>query len=256
MNACMIPRRNGLFAATGGNAAARLVSAVRAAPAAVVATALAVASLLYAPAQAAAAAEGQVAAALPTDVLGYAAAALVFVTFYLRSIVHIRLAAVCSNLLFIGYASSAELAPILVLHAMLLPLNLWRLRELAAGRQAGGTVPAGGPGQAGWRALLARLRGAGPTTSAGTRAAGMGSGMAALDPARTTGEDGRVAGWLRASAAVGAAVVLLGLTMMPADLEQSGRPGERPVAAQAAPTLQPAVERVLRHAEPRAGAAQ
>jgi hypothetical protein len=84
----------------------------------------------------------------------------------------------------------------------------------------------------------------------------MGTGMAALDPARTTGEDGRVAGWLRASAAVGAAVVLLGLTMMPAGLEQSGRPGERPVAAQAAPALQPAVERALRHAEPRAGAAQ
>jgi hypothetical protein len=142
----------------------------RAAVAALAAPALALALLLsHAPAYAAGGADGPTGSALLTDLLGYAAAVLVFVTFYLRSIVHIRIAAVCSNLLFIGYASSAELAPILVLHAMLLPLNLWRLRELAAGRQVGGTVPMGGPGRIDWRALLARLRGAGPTTRAGAR---------------------------------------------------------------------------------------
>jgi hypothetical protein len=67
-----------------------------------------------------------------TELLGYAAAALVLATFSVRSIVALRSVAIASNLLFIAYAACAHLLPVLALHALLLPLNMWRLREARA----------------------------------------------------------------------------------------------------------------------------
>ncbi|RYY67897.1 MAG: hypothetical protein EOO24_52870 [Comamonadaceae bacterium] len=64
------------------------------------------------------------------DFVGYGAAALVLATFSLRSMTALRAMAIVSNLLFIAYASLADLAPVLVLHALLLPLNLVRLWQL------------------------------------------------------------------------------------------------------------------------------
>ena len=61
--------------------------------------------------------------------LGYAAAGLVLATFAVRSIKALRSMAIASNLMFMAYAASAQLLPVLCLHALLLPLNLWRLRE-------------------------------------------------------------------------------------------------------------------------------
>ena len=65
------------------------------------------------------------------DLLGFAAAGLVLLTFYVRSSTAMRAAAIASNLLFIAYAGTQGLLPVLVLHALLLPLNVWRLREMA-----------------------------------------------------------------------------------------------------------------------------
>ena len=65
-----------------------------------------------------------------TEFLGYAAASMVLATFAVRSIVTLRCLAIASNLLFISYALSAYIAPVLILHLLLLPLNLWRLREV------------------------------------------------------------------------------------------------------------------------------
>jgi hypothetical protein len=67
-----------------------------------------------------------------SDLLGYAAAVLVFATFYVKSIRALRAVAIASNLMFIAYAISAHLLPVLVLHALLLPLNARRLREALA----------------------------------------------------------------------------------------------------------------------------
>jgi CRP/FNR family transcriptional regulator, cyclic AMP receptor protein len=64
-----------------------------------------------------------------TEVLGYAAAGLVLATFSVRSIAALRTLAIASNLLFIAYAACADLSPVLVLHALLLPLNALRLHE-------------------------------------------------------------------------------------------------------------------------------
>ncbi|MEQ1613360.1 MAG: hypothetical protein ABL904_11450 [Hyphomicrobiaceae bacterium] len=63
------------------------------------------------------------------DVLGFAAAALVLTAFCMRRMVPLRITALCSNLAFIAYALPLHLTPIWTLHAVLLPINLWRLAE-------------------------------------------------------------------------------------------------------------------------------
>jgi hypothetical protein len=63
------------------------------------------------------------------DLIGYAASALVLLAFSLRSLVALRGVAIASNVAFIAYASAAHLQPVLVLHAALLPINVWRLGQ-------------------------------------------------------------------------------------------------------------------------------
>jgi len=67
----------------------------------------------------------------PTEVnlLGYTAASLVLATFCAKSMVTLRVLALCSNIAFVVYAVAASLWPILLLHAVMFPLNLVRLRE-------------------------------------------------------------------------------------------------------------------------------
>lgn len=62
---------------------------------------------------------------------------MVLATFAVRSIVTLRCLAIASNLLFICYALSAFITPVLILHLLLLPLNLWRLCEIL-GRDSSG----------------------------------------------------------------------------------------------------------------------
>jgi CRP-like cAMP-binding protein len=66
------------------------------------------------------------------EVFGYIASVLVFATFYMRTMVPLRLVAMASNVAFIIYASIGGLAPILILHVMLLPLNAMRLFQIRA----------------------------------------------------------------------------------------------------------------------------
>lgn len=66
---------------------------------------------------------------LPPDVLGWCAAALMVATFACRDARRMRPLAVATNLAFIGYGVAAALAPVLALHALLLPINLWRWAE-------------------------------------------------------------------------------------------------------------------------------
>ena len=68
--------------------------------------------------------------------LGYAAAAMVFAAFFMRSHLRLRQIAIASNVAFIGYALGAKIVPVLILHSLLLPLNLWRLGEIRRTRQA------------------------------------------------------------------------------------------------------------------------
>lgn len=61
---------------------------------------------------------------------GYIAAALVFATFYMKTMVPLRIVAICSNLAFITYGVLDDLHPVLILHAVLLPLNVVRLYQM------------------------------------------------------------------------------------------------------------------------------
>lgn len=64
------------------------------------------------------------------EVLGYLGGVLVFATFYLKTMIRLRLVAIASNVVFIVYASMGHLVPIMVLHILLLPLNIYRLFEV------------------------------------------------------------------------------------------------------------------------------
>lgn len=68
------------------------------------------------------------------DLIGWLAAALVLATFSARAMVPLRAIAVSSNVAFIAYAYMAGLWPILLLHSIMLPLNMMRLRQGIGGR--------------------------------------------------------------------------------------------------------------------------
>jgi CRP/FNR family cyclic AMP-dependent transcriptional regulator len=66
----------------------------------------------------------------PTEWLGYIAAAFVFATFSMKTMVPLRVVAISSNILFIAYGYLHPAYPVLLLHVLLLPLNFWRLRQM------------------------------------------------------------------------------------------------------------------------------
>jgi CRP/FNR family transcriptional regulator, cyclic AMP receptor protein len=61
---------------------------------------------------------------------GYVAAVLVFLTFYMKTMIPLRIVGLCSNVAFIAYGYLGGLYPVLILHLILLPLNGLRLREM------------------------------------------------------------------------------------------------------------------------------
>jgi CRP/FNR family cyclic AMP-dependent transcriptional regulator len=61
---------------------------------------------------------------------GYFAALLVFLTFYMKTMIPLRIVGICSNCAFITYGYLGGLYPVLILHVILLPLNGLRLREM------------------------------------------------------------------------------------------------------------------------------
>jgi CRP/FNR family cyclic AMP-dependent transcriptional regulator len=82
------------------------------------------------------------------EFLGYVGGVLVFSTFYLKTMIPLRLVAIASNVVYIAYSALAGLVPILVLHVMLMPLNIWRLievkrliRKVRASTQSGINAP-------------------------------------------------------------------------------------------------------------------
>jgi hypothetical protein len=64
------------------------------------------------------------------DGLGYVASALVFATFCMKTMIPLRIIAMVSNVAFIAYGFSGHLYPVLFLHVILLPMNIWRFLEM------------------------------------------------------------------------------------------------------------------------------
>jgi CRP/FNR family transcriptional regulator, cyclic AMP receptor protein len=63
------------------------------------------------------------------NVLGYAASAAVLATFWMTTMIPLRIVALASNVLFCSYGYLDHLYPVLFLHAALIPVNLWRLAQ-------------------------------------------------------------------------------------------------------------------------------
>ena len=64
------------------------------------------------------------------DLLGLGAGALVLVTFYLKTMIPLRVVAIASNVAFASYGLLADAMPIVALHTLLLPLNALRLYQM------------------------------------------------------------------------------------------------------------------------------
>ena len=73
---------------------------------------------------------------MSVELLGWAAAAFTLLAFSMRTMLPLRMAAIASNLFFIGYGAFGGLTPVLVLHVLLLPFNVLRLAELLRTRRA------------------------------------------------------------------------------------------------------------------------
>jgi hypothetical protein len=77
---------------------------------------------------------------LSTDLIGFAAAVLVLATFCMSSMSALRWMAIASNVAFIAYGYLGGLAPVLLLHALLLPVNVYRLAQAGAGDRRNAAV--------------------------------------------------------------------------------------------------------------------
>lgn len=64
------------------------------------------------------------------ELIGYLAAVLVVLAYYTKTMVPLRIIGLCSNCAFIIYGYLETVYPTLVLHAILLPLNSVRLRQM------------------------------------------------------------------------------------------------------------------------------
>lgn len=63
------------------------------------------------------------------ELSGWVAAVLTLLAFSCTNIVRLRYVALAANAAFITYGLTAELWPVLALHSVLVPINLWRLRQ-------------------------------------------------------------------------------------------------------------------------------
>jgi hypothetical protein len=63
------------------------------------------------------------------EAVGYLASLLVLATFCMRDMIALRLVAIASNVAFFAYGAIAEIGPVLLLHLVLLPTNVWRLAQ-------------------------------------------------------------------------------------------------------------------------------
>ena len=69
------------------------------------------------------------------DACGYVASSLVLCTYSATSMQVLRCIGIASNIAFIGYAIMASTTPILILHSLLLPMNIYRLAQIGASEE-------------------------------------------------------------------------------------------------------------------------
>lgn len=77
--------------------------------------------------------------------LGWLAAILTLGTFACEGGQRLRVAALSANAAFVAYGLTAGLLPVLALHIVLIPINLWRLACARRARPAVASIPAPNP---------------------------------------------------------------------------------------------------------------
>lgn len=64
------------------------------------------------------------------ELLGYAGSVLMFSTFYMKTMIPLRVVGITANVFMIAYTALAGVYPVLILQACLLPLNILRLIQV------------------------------------------------------------------------------------------------------------------------------
>lgn len=64
------------------------------------------------------------------EIVGYFGATLTLCVYSMRRMIPLRIIGICANCVFITYGFLAEVYPQMVLHGLLLPINVFRLREM------------------------------------------------------------------------------------------------------------------------------
>lgn len=64
------------------------------------------------------------------EVIGFCGSALAILTYWMREMIPLRIVAVLGCLCFLAYALLIGAYPLIVMEAILLPINLYRLAEL------------------------------------------------------------------------------------------------------------------------------
>jgi hypothetical protein len=77
------------------------------------------------------------------DLIGWLAAGLTLLTFSMNRMSGLRRLAVASNISFILFGLFADIMPVLVLHLLLLPCNMFRLYQIRAALPQQNQVPGG-----------------------------------------------------------------------------------------------------------------
>ena len=67
------------------------------------------------------------------DLLGWAAAVLTLLAFSCNDLLRLRCSALAANAAFIAYGLTGGLWPVLALHFVLVPINVWRLVQAGRG---------------------------------------------------------------------------------------------------------------------------
>jgi CRP/FNR family cyclic AMP-dependent transcriptional regulator len=71
------------------------------------------------------------------EAVGFCGSALAILTYWMREMIPLRIAAVLGSLCFLGYALLIGSYPLILMEATLLPINLYRLAELLRPARAG-----------------------------------------------------------------------------------------------------------------------
>lgn len=74
------------------------------------------------------------------EAIGYAGTAFTILAYGAKHLIPLRIAAILSSLAFLTYGLLAQSYPLVLMEAVLLPINTFRLLELVAGRRRSGAV--------------------------------------------------------------------------------------------------------------------